>query len=111
MNDNLLISCFSEKYPIYHYINNFNLKINILKKYLSLYEKEPFHTFFKKIFLKYLNVKIRIIKLISIIKNYKINYITDFRLELDFWSKIKNQLYKENIFLIVSRNKLLSMSG
>ena len=113
VNDNLLISCFSEKkYPIYHYINNFNLRNKYFEKiFVSNMKRNPFHSFFKKNFLKIPECKNKNYrKLISIIKNYKINYIlptSDY--ELDFWSKLKSQLYKENIFLIVSRNKTVKL--
>ncbi len=113
VNNNLLISCFSEKkYPIYDYINQFNLRNNYFEKiFVSNMKKNPFHNFFKDFFLNLPECKKENHgKLISMIKSYKINYIlptSDY--ELNFWSKIKNQLLKENIYLIISGNKTIKL--
>ena len=113
VNKNLLISCFSEKkYPIYQYINDFNLKNKYFDTiFVSNMKKNAFHNFFKKNFLKLPECKNQNYKkIISMIKSHKINYIlptSDF--ELDFWSNFKSQLYKENIYLMISENKTIEL--
>ena len=113
VSKNLLISCFSEKkYPIYNYVNDFNLKNKYFTKiFVSNMKKNTFHDFFKKNFLKLPEYnKKNYEEIISIIKSHKINFILPTSdLELNFWSKIKNQLFKENIYLIISNNKTIKL--
>ncbi len=111
--NNILISSFSEKkFPIFNYIQEFNLKNNYFKKiYISNMKKNIFHEYFRNKFLRLPECKLENNnKIFSLLKKNKIKYILPTSdLEVNFWSLIKKKLMKENIYVLISNNKTIKL--